>query len=172
MTKLGTNDMTKPAVQAAWVQDGLQPAIDVYVVLMRTADAVARHVESELNKWGITTAQYGVLLNLMRRQPISLTELSGLVFRSHSTMTSLIDRMEREELVTRGADAGDRRVTTVELTAKGRELFQEVRAHYRPFLAEMMSCLSPEELAQLSDLLAEIQSNVTHPHPSPTLPSP
>ncbi|MBI3764464.1 MAG: MarR family transcriptional regulator [Chloroflexi bacterium] len=142
------------------VRDDLQPGIDAYVVLRRTADAVARYVEAELGEWGITTAQYGVLLHLSKGEQLSLSDLSGLIFRSNSTLTSLIDRMERDGLVNRVAHANDRRVTTVELTPKGRDLLLEIRAHHRPFLADMMSCLSPDELTQLSELLIKIEHKV------------
>jgi DNA-binding MarR family transcriptional regulator len=130
------------------------------VQLRRTADAVARYVEAELGEWRMTAAQYGVLLHLMKGEPLSLTDLSGLIFRSNSTLTSLIDRMERDGLVARVAHVNDRRVTTVALTQKGRELLLEIRGHHRPFLADMMSCLSPEELSQLGALLNKIERKV------------
>ncbi|MBI5830120.1 MAG: MarR family transcriptional regulator [Chloroflexi bacterium] len=142
------------------MRDDLQPAIDAYVQLRRTADAVARYVEAELGEWGITTAQYGVLLHLMRGEPLSLTDLSGLIFRSNSTLTSLIDRMERDGLVARVAHVNDRRITTVELTPKGGELLNKIRSHHRPFLADMMSCLSPEDLTRIGELLGKIEHKI------------
>jgi MarR family 2-MHQ and catechol resistance regulon transcriptional repressor len=151
---------SKPVWQVEPVRDDLQPAIDAYVQLRRTADAVARYVEAELGEWRMTAAQYGVLLHLMKGEPLSLTDLSGLIFRSNSTLTSLIDRMERDGLVARVAHVNDRRVTTVALTQKGRELLLEIRGHHRPFLADMMSCLSPEELSQLGALLNKIERKV------------
>ncbi len=151
---------SKPVWQVEPVRDDLQPAIDAYVQLRRTADAVARYVEAELGEWRMTAAQYGVLLHLMKGEPLSLTDLSGLIFRSNSTLTSLIDRMERDGLVARLAHENDRRVTTVALTQKGRELLLEIRGHHRPFLAGMMSCLSSEELGQLSALLNKIELKI------------
>ena len=155
-----TTAASKPVWQVEPVRDDLQPAIDAYVALRRTADAVSRYVEAELGEWGVTTAQYGVLLHLMKGEALSLTDLSGLIFRSNSTLTSLIDRMERDGLVARVAHENDRRVTTVALTQKGRELLLEIRGHHRPFLAGMMSCLSPEELSHLSALLNKIERKV------------
>ena len=151
---------SKLAWQVEPVRDDIQLAIDAYVQLRRTADAVARYVEAELGEWRMTAAQYGVLLHLMKGEPLSLTDLSGLIFRSNSTLTSLIDRMERDGLVARVAHENDRRVTTVALTPKGRELLHEIRGHHRPFLAGMMSCLSPEELSQLSVPLNKIELKV------------
>ena len=151
----------RPKWQAEPVNDELQPAIDTYVILCRTSDIVDRYVESELNEYGLTTAQYGVLLHLMKGEPLSLTDLKNLIFRSNSALTSLIDRLERDGLVERAAHSNDRRVTTVNLTLKGRELLLKVRANHRPFLAEMMSCLSVEELEQLRVLLEKVYATVS-----------
>ncbi len=150
----------EPIWKVEQVHDTIQLRIDAYVVLRRAADAVSRYVETELGEWGVTTPQYGVLLHLSRGEPLSLTDLSGRVFRSNSTLTSLIDRMERDGLVARAAHANDRRVTTVELTRRGRELLTEIRAHHRPFLADMMSCLTMEELGLLSELLGKVEKKV------------
>ncbi len=142
------------------VRDDLQPGIDAYVVLRRTADAVSRYVEAQLTEWGVTTAQYGVLLHLSRGQPLSLTDLSERIFRSNSTLTALIDRMERDGLVAREAHANDRRVTAVSLTPQGQSLLLELRNKHRPFLAAMMSCLSADELGQLTELLEKIELRI------------
>jgi MarR family 2-MHQ and catechol resistance regulon transcriptional repressor len=152
----------EPIWKVEQVHDSYQLRIDAYVVLRRAADAVARHVEGELGEWGMTTAQYGVLLHLSRGEPLSLTDLSGRVFRSNSTLTSLIDRLERDGLVARIAHANDRRVTKVKLTEAGLELLTNIRARHRPFLADMMSCLDLEELDTLMSLLAKIEHKVDH----------
>ena len=151
---------TSPVWQVEPVRDDLQPAIDSYVVLRRTADAVARYVESQLTQWGVTTAQYGVLLHLSRGQPLSLTDLSERIFRSNSTLTALIDRMERDGLVARVAHANDRRVTTVTLTPQGASLLLDIRNKHRPFLADMMGCLSTDELYLLSELLEKVERRI------------
>ena len=150
----------EPVWQVEPVRDDLQTAIDTYVVLRRTADAVARYVDNELSKWSMSTPQYGVLLHLSKGEPLSLSYLSELVFRSNSTLTSLIDRMERDGLVARVAHANDRRVTTVELTPKGKEMLLEIRYHHRPFLADMMSVLSTKEITQLNELLNKIERRI------------
>ncbi|MFQ5409541.1 MAG: MarR family winged helix-turn-helix transcriptional regulator [Methyloligellaceae bacterium] len=162
-------DSTQSDWQVETVRDGMQPAIDAYVLLRRTADAVSRYVEQNLTQHGITTAQYGVLLHLMRGQALSLTDLSGLVFRSNSTLTSLIDRMERDGLVTRMPHENDRRVTTVKITASGEELLLGIRAAHRPFLAEMMSVLSQDELDEFSEYLLRIEEKIAQAANTPEL---
>ena len=156
----GLQEKARLVWQVEMVDDELQPAIDAYVMLRRTADAVSRYVEDELSQWGITTSQYGIMLHLMSGKVLSMSDLSERIFRSNSSLTSIIDRMEEDGMVTRAAHQNDRRVTNVLLTAKGKDLLQKIRAKHRAFLADMMSCLEPEELTQLYGLLQKIEARL------------
>jgi len=142
------------------LNDGLQELIDAYVSLRQTADIVRRHVETELNERGVTGPQYGVLLNLATRGSMSLSDLGETIFRSNSTITSLIDRLEADGLVIREDHDQDRRVTMATLTQKGLELFDRIRAPHRQHLADMIECLSQEERFQLINHLGRIKTKI------------
>lgn len=137
-----------------------QPAIDCYLLLRRTHDMLERYVESELNSQGTSSAQYGVLVNLFRMQPCSLTELSTKLFRTSGNITSLIDRMERDGLVERLDHPEDRRVTQVRLTERGAELLRSLRPHHRAFLSDLMNCYSDDELSRLTELLGRLKGKL------------
>ncbi|MCL4458445.1 MAG: MarR family transcriptional regulator [Chloroflexi bacterium] len=137
-----------------------QRAIDTYVLLRRTHDAVARRVEKEMSRWNITTIKYGVLRHLSESRATSLTELSQKLFRGNSNTTTLIDRMERDGLVRRVPHDEDRRVIMVEITEKGQELRDKVKQPYREFLTRMMACYEGEELEVLDRLLRRLKERV------------
>jgi len=158
MTKQLLTNQVMPAAHE--VADGNQTAVDAYVSLRRTADNVFRFVEDELGARGVTTAQYGILLELIRSGTLMLTELSDLIFRSNSTITALIDQLEANGLVKRLAHETDRRVTLVELTSAGRELMASIRGPHRYALADMLSCLSSDEMVVLRDLANRIRAHI------------
>lgn len=137
-----------------------QEAIDCYVLFRLTHDLMARYVESVLNGYGTSVAQYGVLVNLHRMQPCSLTDLSTRLFRTSGNVTSLIDRMERDGLVERLDHPDDRRVTLVQLTEAGEAFLSSLRPRHRAFLSEMMSCCPEEELSQLTHLLTKFKERL------------
>jgi MarR family 2-MHQ and catechol resistance regulon transcriptional repressor len=158
MTKQPLSDQVLPAADG--VADGNQTAVDAYVALRRAADSVFRCVETELGAKGVTTAQYGILLELMRSGPLMLTELSDRIFRSNSTITALIDRLEADGLVRRLAHETDRRVTLVELTSIGSELMERIRPPHRAALAEMLACLNPDEMVVLRELVDRVRAHI------------
>ncbi len=135
-------------------------ALNAYLAVQRAYSVVNRNVSKKLGKWGLSVPKYGVILQLYDHETLALSELSKLIFCGNSNLTALVDRMERDGLVQRVNHESDRRVKEIRLTEKGRELAPKVIAEYRPFLHQMMSCLSPEEHRVLIDLLTRLKERL------------
>jgi MarR family transcriptional regulator, organic hydroperoxide resistance regulator len=92
-------------------------------VLNRASFALDRHLNRAFAREGLTrfSASYlGVMKCLWERDGQSLTELSNGIGLEASSMTGLIDRMEKANLVKRRSDSRDRRVWRIHLTERGR----------------------------------------------------
>ena len=135
-------------------------ALNAYLAIQRTYNAVNRNVSKKLAHWKLSVPKYGVILQLYDHGALPLSELSKLIFCGNSNLTALVDRMERDGLVQRVNNENDRRVKEIRLTEKGRELAPKVIAEYRPFLHQMMNCLSPEEQRVLTDLLTQLKERL------------
>jgi DNA-binding MarR family transcriptional regulator len=68
------------------------------------------------------TPQQAHLLCVLLAAPLGMTELSRILSIERSSLTSMVDRLERRHLVTRTASATDRRACLIELTDAGRSL--------------------------------------------------
>lgn len=77
---------------------------------------------------GLTVSQCYALDMLGRRGPLAMGELAAELYLETSSMTRVVDQLVRQRLVTREADAGDRRVCRIRMTPKGRSLVARVRA--------------------------------------------
>jgi MarR family transcriptional regulator, organic hydroperoxide resistance regulator len=87
--------------------------------------------------------------------PIAMRELADGLHCDPSNITGIVDRLEARGLVERGAAAGDRRVKTLLLTARGVEL----RARLLDRLSEpppAIAALTAGEQRQLLDLLRRV----------------
>ena len=138
------------------VTDGIQ----AYLEVRDTHDAIHRHVSRKLDQWGLSIPKYGVMMRLYDHGELYLTELSNLIFRGNSNLTTLITRLERDRLVER-FNGEDRRIKKIRLTPKGRALTPKVIAEYRAFLDRMMrKNLSPKEQKTLMRLLEKLRKSV------------
>ena len=68
------------------------------------------------------TPQQAHLLCVLLGGPLGMTELSRILSIERSSLTSMVDRLERRDLVARTANPTDRRASHIELTADGRSL--------------------------------------------------
>ncbi len=72
-----------------------------------------------------------------------------------STMTDMVDRMERDGLAERVRDDGDRRVVKVRLTKKGKRIRKEFHKKRRAEFQAVFSQLTPEEIRKFVAHLEE-----------------
>lgn len=126
---------------------------DIYVLL----DDGDRHVFMQFN---LTPSQYGVLRLLDAEDAQRLTTLSDRLLCARSTITRIIDQLERDGLARRIDDADDRRAQRVMLTAEGQALLRRVRIFHEESLGQRMSVLSSAEHQQLQTLLARLRDGL------------
>lgn len=100
------------------------PAEQLYLAIQHSA----RHFRLLDAELGLSPARFSVLAALRYGGPQRLGDLACREGVAQPTMTKLVAGLERDRLVTRRTDHGDRRGTVVELTADGRALVRRARA--------------------------------------------
>lgn len=76
---------------------------------------------------------------------------------ARAQMTHLIDKLVDVGIVKRQMDTADRRMTNIVLTAKGKTTIEEHDSSLRRATRETLSCLTDEELEDLSDSLEKLR---------------
>jgi DNA-binding MarR family transcriptional regulator len=72
-------------------------------------------------------------------------------------MTHLIDKLVSLEIVARHTDVADRRIINITLTDKGRKMMEEQDHLIKGSIKEKLSCLTDEELQELSVSLRKLR---------------
>ncbi|MBF0352306.1 MAG: MarR family transcriptional regulator [SAR324 cluster bacterium] len=104
-------------------------------------------------------AYLGVLLSLWKEDGLQSAELGRKAGLEPSTMTGLLDRMERDALILRQADPNDRRAQRIYLTQNGRNLQESVMAIVNQTLNRMNAGISVEEINVVKKTLKTLLSN-------------
>jgi len=105
----------------------------------------------------LTLAQLSILLTLLDKGPIRMTELAALERVRTPTTTVAIRRLEKLGLVKRTRDPSDLRAVLVDITPRGLAQHRESLANRRSALASMLSRLSEEDLQTLTDAIAPLE---------------
>lgn len=104
----------------------------------------------------ITTTQFAVLARLCTEGPMSQNQLGRAVALDAATVKGVVDRLFRQGLAGRQADAQDRRRLTVAATPAGRALFAARVADALAVSAATLEPLTPAEQKLFLALLARL----------------
>jgi DNA-binding MarR family transcriptional regulator len=127
---------------------------EVFLNLLRTADILGRQIEHFLKSAGLSPNQYNVLRILRGAgEGLACGEIADRMITRDPDMTRLLDRIEKQGLITRCRPPRDRRIVITEITKKGlailARLDEPVRFAHKTQLAHM----SRQRLKELLKLL-------------------
>ncbi len=135
-------------------------AVEAYINVLRTADALLRGIEQVLNRAGLSGPQYNVLRILRGARPEGLAcrEIGGRMIARDPDMTRLLDRLEGRGLVSRKRGEKDRRVVTTRITAEGLRLLKGLDRPVLEVHERQLGHLGRRRLKALIELLEAARS--------------
>ncbi len=101
--------------------------ISAILALQRATHVTLHALAADLADLDLTASEINALANLADGRARTVSELGADVGSRPTTVTSVLDRLERRGLIQRGARPGDRRVVVVELTPSGQTVAGRVR---------------------------------------------
>ncbi len=116
-----------------------------------------------LQELEITPAQYALMYYLREEPGCSPTGLAEDCGLDASTITGLLTRLEKKELVERRHSEDDRRGVEVYLTAQGKKLWEPICRVIEKSNAQILSKLTRKEQEALSHCLARLCASALDP---------
>ncbi len=104
------------------------PRGSVVTALHQATHATVQLLAVRLEDLGLSASEQNVLAALADHRVLSVGELAAATGSKASTLTSVLDRLERRDLLERDVDRTDRRSVLIRLTAAGQESAAAVRA--------------------------------------------
>jgi len=132
------------------VSPEIKPEIDRILEAILYLYTESRRITKEAaRRVNLTGPQLTVIKMLEGFGDLSLSELSDRIRAQNSTVTGIIDRMEREGLVERTRSKEDRRVVYICLTEKGARIAREIAVEPMEILRATLASLSQSETREL-----------------------
>jgi len=119
------------------------------LALQRATHVTLHELATDLVDLDLTASEINALANLADGRSRTVSQLGADVGSRPSTLTSVLDRLERRGLITRGAYANDRRAVLVKLTPDGRGTAATVRAAITSLERRALDRLPDDQLAGL-----------------------
>jgi DNA-binding MarR family transcriptional regulator len=157
--------------------DFASPGHEALLNIYYTASIMKKRADEFFGQFGLTDVQFN-LMNLLYYESgstgsprggkahstssgqeggLSQAQISDMMLVNRANITSLVDRMEKAELVSRTAHANDRRYNIIKLTSKGKNLYTKVEPHYLKQVKEAMAPLDAAELKRIMGMLEKVR---------------
>ncbi|MEW9922278.1 MarR family winged helix-turn-helix transcriptional regulator [Marimonas sp. MJW-29] len=125
---------------------------------------VTRSTENKLREYlriqhDTTLPRFDVMAALFREGgPLKMSELSKMLLVSNGNASTIVNRLEKDGLVTRTPMPTDRRVVMVDLTELGRTQFETQAKCHEAMINDIFSGLGHEDLDLIRDLLRRAEA--------------
>ncbi|NKB72566.1 MAG: MarR family transcriptional regulator [Candidatus Latescibacteria bacterium] len=114
----------------------------------------------EICCFGISVSQCHTLSTLSQHGAQPMGELAEAMRLKVSSMTRVVDQLVDKKLVRRDPDPKDRRVCTIALTAKGKNLFEKIEGELLEMEKQVLSQVAPKDRANLIQALGALTEAV------------
>ncbi len=135
-------------------------ALKTWVKLARAFNSVNRVINEEINTYGVTPSQFGVLEALYHLGDMPIGKLANKILITGGNMTVILDNLEKNGFIERIKSPNDRRSLFIHITDKGKDLIKSVFPSHINYVSNVFSVLTEDELITLGNLLKKLGTNI------------
>ena len=131
-------------------------ALHAWLIIMKAQQSIARYLIPAILKEGLGDSDFRVLEVLLHKGPMPVNAIGPKVDLNPGSVSVAVDRLYKKGFVSRVESVSDRRVRTVSMTQKGREMFIPLFRRHAALIKRAFQDVSSEELQQLEATLKKI----------------
>lgn len=126
------------------------------IVLFKAHTSIGNNVKYSLSETVLTLNEFSALEAIYTKGPLQTQVLAESLLIPNSSLTYVIDMLEKNKYVKRLKDPKDKRRQLVELTKTGEEVFKEIYLQHYNHMKTIFDVLTDEEEVQLQELLKKL----------------
>jgi len=131
-------------------------SLKLFVVLTRALQSIEKHVIADIKNQGLNLSEFAVLELLYNKGDQPIQKIGQKVLLASSSMTYVVDKLEKKQYLKRRFCPNDRRVTYATITDKGKQLMDDIFPKHKEAINRIMGGLNIREketmIAQLKKL--------------------
>ncbi|MDX8046321.1 MarR family transcriptional regulator [Gracilibacillus sp. S3-1-1] len=139
-----------------YVKKKQDPSLKLFVVLSKAYRSVADQVAKDIRNHGLNTTDFGVLELLYHLGEQPLQKIGDKILLASGSITYVVDKLEKKELVKRTPCPDDKRITFASITAKGEDLLNNIFPEHWKQIEAIMEGLDVDEKESAIQLLKKL----------------
>ena len=148
---------------------GDHAALKLWLRLLSCTNQIESEIRRRLRvRFDTSLPRFDYLAQLYRSpEGLRMKDLSSHLMVTGANVTGVTDELERDGLVARLSSPTDRRSWIVQLTPKGRELFEVMAREHEQWILELFACLNAPALAQMYQQMGTLRVHVLNKQAAP-----
>lgn len=118
----------------------------IATTLERSAHLIGSYLDRTVGELGITQTEAHVLVALSQHEQMPIGALHRAFGHKPSTLTNVVDRLERKDLVRRESNPDDRRSVLIRLTGPGNDVAGRVLAALTSLQDHLRATVAPRDM--------------------------
>lgn len=131
-------------------------ALHAWLIMLKAWQSMSRYVFPALPEEGLGESDFRVLEILLHKGPMPVNAIGPKVDLNPGSVSVAVDRLYKKGFVSRVESSRDRRIRTVSLTEKGRQMFLPLFRRHTALIKRAFQDVSSQELQQLELILKKI----------------
>lgn len=131
--------------------------LKLVIAMARTYNDMFSEIEKNVEGFGLNISEFGVLEMLYHKGDQSVQKVAEKILVTSGTITYVINKLEKKELVIRRKCEKDKRVFYVSLTEKGRIFISDIFPKHKDFLDNLFIQLDEGKKRELVDNLIHLR---------------
>ncbi|MDB1933846.1 MULTISPECIES: MarR family winged helix-turn-helix transcriptional regulator [Clostridium] len=131
--------------------------LKLVIAMARTYNDMFFEIEKNVQEFGLNISEFGVLEMLYHKGDQPVQKVAEKILVTSGTITYVINKLEKKELVVRRKCEKDKRIFYVSLTEKGREFISDIFPKHKEFLDNLFIELNEDTKRELVDNLIQLR---------------
>lgn len=126
------------------------------IIIFKAYNSLEKSVKHSLIGTEININEFTAMEALYVKGPLTTQSLIDTILIPNSSMTYVLDLLNKKGYIERKNKAEDNRVKIISLTEKGTAIFEEIYKRHFQYIRTIIDVISPDEEVLLQDLLKKI----------------
>lgn len=131
-------------------------SLKLFVVLSRAMESITEQVQADVRRYGLNPTEFAVLELLYNKGDQPIQKIGDKILLASSSITYVVDKLEKKEYLKRRPCPKDRRVTYASITESGEELLRKIFPEHTKAIQEIFGGLNDEEKSHMIEQVKKL----------------
>jgi len=120
-------------------------SLKLFLILTRATQSITKRLEADIKNYGLNPTEFGVLEFLFHKGDQPIQKIGEKILLASSSITYVVDKLEKKDLLIRQSCPDDRRVTYATLTESGKAFMRDIFPKHKKVVEQLFEALDKEE---------------------------